>query len=109
MKGYTMDTLNVKFASKEALDYPESFWKHDVHYITNIKAIPADDDAYNIQVTVKDPDLERAVTLEAIEPLDAEWVEWVASALEYNALHSMGITIENENGVATFEGDFYPA
>lgn len=105
MKGYLMDTLTVKFTSKEAHNYPDSFWEHDVHYITNIKAVPADEDTYNIQVTLED----LKVTLESTEPLDAEWTEWVESALECNARHSQGISLENEAGVATFTGDFYPA
>ena len=43
-----METRTVKFTSKEAHNYPDSFWEHDVHYITNIKAVPAGEDAYNI-------------------------------------------------------------
>lgn len=104
-----METRTVKFASKEAYNYPESFWEHDVHYITNIKAVPAGEDAYNIQVTVEDPNKEHTATLETTEPLNRMWAEWVASALDYNALHSLGITLENEAGVAIFTGDFYPA
>ena len=100
-----METRTVKFTSKEALNYPDSFWKHDVHYITNIKAIPADEDTYNIQVALED----LKAPLESTEPLDAEWTEWVESALEYNARHSQGISLENEAGVATFTGDFQPA
>lgn len=100
-----METRTVKFTSKEAHNYPESFWEHDVHYIANIKAVPAGEDAYNIQVTLED----HKAPLETTEPLDAEWVEWVESALEYNARHSQGISLENEAGVVTFTGDFYPA
>lgn len=100
-----MDTLTVQFASKEARNYPDSFWEHDVHYITNIKTVPAGEDAYNIQVTLED----HKAPLETTEPLDAEWVEWVESALECNARHSQGISLENEAGGATFTGDFYPA
>lgn len=100
-----METRTVKFASKEAHNYPDSFWEHDVHCITNIKAVPAGEDAYNIQVTLEGHN----APLETIEPLDAEWAEWVESALEYNARHSQGISLENEAGVATFTGDFYPA
>ena len=100
-----METRTVKFASKEAHNYPDSFWEHDVHYITNIKAVPAGEDAYNIQVTLED----HKAPLETPEPLDAEWAEWVESALEYNARHSQGISLENEAGVVTFTGDFYPA
>lgn len=105
-----MDTLAVQFTSKEALSYDESFWDIEKHYITRFKTVPADmDGMYNIQVTVEEPDGERTATLETTEPLDAEWVEWVESALEYNARHSQGISLENEAGVATFTGDFYPA
>ena len=100
-----METRTVKFTSKEAHNYPDSFWEHDVHYITKIKAVPAGEDACNIQVTLEDLN----VTLESAEPLDAEWTEWVESALECNARHSQGISLENEAGVATFTGDFYPA
>lgn len=100
-----METRTVKFTSKEAHNYPDSFWEHDVHYITNIKAVPADEDTYNIQVTLED----LKAPLESTEPLDAEWTEWVESALECNARHSQGISLENEAGVATFTGDFQPA
>lgn len=100
-----MEARTVQFTSKESHTYPESFWEHDVHYITNIKAVPAGEDAYNIQVTLEDPE----APLETTEPLEAEWAEWVESALEYNSRHSQGITLENEAGVATFTGDFYPA
>lgn len=100
-----MESRTVKFASKEVHNYPESFWGHNVHYITNIKTIPAGEDAYNIQVTLED----HKAPLETTKPLDAEWVEWVESALEYNARHSQGISLENEAGVATFEDEFYPA
>ena len=64
-----METRTVKFTSKEAHNYPESFWERDVHYITNVKAVPAGEDACNIQVTLED----LKVTLESTEPLDAEW------------------------------------
>ena len=47
--------------------------------------------------------------METAESLNRMWAEWVASALDYNALHSLGISVENEAGVATFTGDFYPA
>ena len=107
-----METRTVKFTSKEAHNYPDSFWEHDVHYITNIKAVPAGEDACNIQVTLEDLKVtleDLKVTLESTEPLDAEWTEWVESALECNARHSQGISLENEAGVATFTGDFYPA
>lgn len=100
-----METRTVKFTSKKAHNYPNSFWEHDVHYITNIKAVPAGEDAYNIQVTLED----HKVPLETTEPLDAEWAERVESALECNARHSLGISLENEAGVATLTGDFYPA
>lgn len=100
-----METRTVKFTSKEAYNYPDSFWEHDVHYITNVKTIPVGEDAYNIQVTLED----LKVPLETTEPLDAEWAEWVESALECNARHSLGISLENEAGVAIFTGDFYPA
>lgn len=100
-----METRTVRFTSKKAHNYPESFWEHDVHYITNIKAIPAGEDAYNIQVTLEDHE----EPLETTEPLDAEWAEWVESALECNARHSLGISLENEAGVATLTGDFQPA
>lgn len=100
-----MESRTVKFASKEALNYPDSFWEHNVHYITNIKTVPAGEDAYNIQVTLED----HKAPLETTEPLDAERAEWVESALEYNARHSQGISLENEAGVATFTGDIYPA
>lgn len=100
-----METRTVQFTSKEARNYPDSFWEHDVHYITNIKTVPAGEGAYNIQVTLEDSE----APLETTEPLEAEWVEWVESALECNARHSLGISIENVAGVATFTGDFYPA
>lgn len=100
-----MDTLTVQFTSKEALNYDESFWDVEKHYITRFKTVPAGEDACNIQVTLED----LKVTLESTEPLDAEWTEWVESALECNARHSQGISLENEAGVATFTGDFYPA
>lgn len=100
-----METRTVKFASRKAHNYPESFWEHDVHYITGVKTVPADEDSYNIQVTLED--LEEP--LETTEPLDAEWAEWVESALECNARHSQGISLENEAGVATLTGDFQPA
>lgn len=100
-----METRTVKFASKKAHTYPESFGEHDVHYFTNVKAVPAGEGVCNIQVTLED----LKAPLETTEPLDAEWAEWVESALEYNARHSQGISLENEAGVATFTGDFYPA
>lgn len=99
-----METRTVKFTSKKAHNYPDSFWEQDVHYITNVKAVPAGEDAYNIQVILED----HKATLETTEPLDAEWAEWVESAIEYNKRQSGGVTLENQDGVATFEDEFYP-
>lgn len=105
-----MDTPTVQFTSKEALNYDESFWDVEKHYITRFKTVPADmDGMYNIQVTVEEPDGERTATLETTEPLNSEWAEWVESAIEYNKRQSGGVTLENQDGVATFEDEFYPA